>query len=148
MKATDFTELAARLETLESQNRWMKRVGTTFAVLLVAAAVLMGSQQTSSTSNDNFALRDSNGRPRATFSMGRDGPIMRFLSDSGDEIANFGMVRNNLVLRLLNARGGVQTGVSLEPLGVAIVSYDNNGRILVGPNALKSDSGIFGGPNR
>jgi hypothetical protein len=133
-----------RLERLERENRWLKRGGLCVAVI-AAVILLTGSQDQAKKSmqGERFSVMDARGKERAYLGMGVTGPVLRFLDENGDERSGLEMSRTGIVLRLLDARGDVQTGLSLEPLGVAIVSYDSTGRPLVGPNALKSDSGAL-----
>lgn len=72
--------LARRLDRLEWENRWLKRVGVT-ALAVIAAVVLMGQATGRVVDAEKFILRDWEGRKRAelmTISsgayLGLDGP--------------------------------------------------------------------------
>jgi hypothetical protein len=149
----ELAAILARLDRLERQNRWLK--GGAVLLLVLAGTGLLTAAQNASKDKDKvmqgerFSLRDASGHERAWLGMGKaGGPQLRFLDANGDERAAFEMANNAMTLRLLDAKGNLQTGVSLELTGVAVVSYDDTGRPLVGPNALKSDAGILVAPRR
>jgi hypothetical protein len=147
----ELAAILARLERLERENRWLKRAAVVL-VVLAGTGLLTAAQNTSKDKvmqGQRFSLRDASGNERAWLGMGKaGGPQLRFLDANGDERAAFEMANNAMTLQLLDAKGNLQTGVSLEPTGVAVVSYDDTGRPLVGPNALKSDAGALVPPRR
>jgi hypothetical protein len=87
---THTPELAAlvkRLDTLERQNRWMRRAGAA-ALLLVGAAVLMGGQEPAKSKTgeaDAVILRDAPGQERAWLGMDKAGPTLRFRDANGKD---------------------------------------------------------------
>jgi hypothetical protein len=142
--ANDLTAVLARLEKLERQNRWLKRVG---ALVLVFAGVglVMGAQErpNGQRSEEAFSLRDANGKQRVWLGMGTEGPLFRFTDENGAEISSWMVTKGGMAFRFLNSKGGLRTGLSLEPAGVAMVSVDDRGRLVVGRNAVAADAGIF-----
>jgi hypothetical protein len=149
MRTTEFETVAARIERLENQVRHLK--ASILGLLMVGAiGLLMGSYRTEGERNTSqrFTLRDGHGKERAWFGMGPNGPSLRFLNDNGDEQGALDATSQGMMVRLLNARGTIQSGLSVEPLGVALVSYTDTGRPLVGTNALMNDGGILIRPPR
>jgi hypothetical protein len=141
--------LQTRLERLERQNRVLRRGG--LAMLLVAgAAVLVAAEAAPKgqiMQGERFSLKDAQGRERAWLGIGREGPVLRFLNENGRERAGLEMGREGIVLRVLDSKGYLQTGLSLEKSGVAVVSIDEAGTPLVGERAVKTEAGVFFGPN-
>jgi hypothetical protein len=52
--------------------------------------------------------------------------------------------RLGMVCRYVDPRGSLISGFSLERSGVALVNYDQNGRLQSSSNALKPDAGLLG----
>ena len=74
-----------RLETLERQNRRMKRIGA--GVILTVASLLLMAQTapTRIVEANGFVLKDSSGRIRAKLEVSNAGnPILNFMSTRGD----------------------------------------------------------------
>lgn len=87
---SDFPTLSARVEQLEGENRWLKRLG---AIVLVAlgAVIAMGQAPAKRTVvADEFDLKDSAGIVRATLGFVRDEPTLTFVDANGRERANLG----------------------------------------------------------
>src|SRR6266852_6409059 len=84
----DVKSLSKRVERLERQNRWMKRMG---AVAILCAVVLLVSGQASvdtkkTVEANEFVLRDTNGVVRAKLGMGlvfplKNGPALVLYDD-------------------------------------------------------------------
>lgn len=93
---SDIQSLAARIEKLESQNRWFKR-GACATLLLFGSVLLMG--QAKSLPDDiearSFVLRDSSGIKRAELTMGKDDPVLSFFDSKGVQSS---LVSDGLVL--------------------------------------------------
>ena len=87
----DVKSLYARVEKLERQNRWMKRVGIVASVL-VAAVTVMGQAQTNKAKKvveaNEFHLIDDSGRVRAEISMwsvgGLSAPRLCLKNEAGE----------------------------------------------------------------
>ena len=66
-----FQSLAARVEKLERQNRWMKQTGLAVFVIIIILP-LMGQKQTTRTIEaEQFILRDAQGHERLTIGTPR-----------------------------------------------------------------------------
>ena len=80
---SDFQLLAARVEKLENQNRWLKRAGLTL-LLLPAAVLLMGQTgPTRTIEAQSFVLKDSAGHVRAALAMLDAHPTLRLFDAKG-----------------------------------------------------------------
>ena len=68
---SDIAGILARLERVERQNRWIKRVGVV-VVILVGATFLMGAQaQRGETEAERFVVKDKNNNFRAVLGMSK-----------------------------------------------------------------------------
>jgi hypothetical protein len=109
-----------RLDQLERSNRrW--RMSAPIMLTLLGIILLSGSQNAGK-DGAPFTVYDKDGKQRAWLGLGADGPALRFFDDKGEIRAVIGLGAQAMTMRLLNARGRLQTGLSVEPLGVAIVS--------------------------
>jgi hypothetical protein len=132
MNETSIEVLTARLDRLERENRWWKRIG---AVVLigVAAVVLMGQQRAQVVEAQKFLIRDpASGKARAALSLLQDGSVGlsiisldgKSLSLSADAGGNMGLmlVDNNRTLR-----GQLLAGADGSP---AIILQDRSGKVI------------------
>jgi hypothetical protein len=80
---SDLTNLSARIEKLERQNRLFKRGGLAL-LLLPLALIVMGQARPSDTLEaHNFVLRDSGGTKRAELTMAKEDAVLRFFDSKG-----------------------------------------------------------------
>jgi hypothetical protein len=80
---SNFYSLAARVEKLEKQNRFLKRAGLALLVL-PAALIFMGqSRAPRAIEAEDFILRDAAGTKRAELSMGADAAGLLFFNSKG-----------------------------------------------------------------
>lgn len=80
--------LAERLDRLELENRWLKRLGGLAIVVMLAMTALgMNAHRTPRRATaEKFVLNDAHGRPRATLGLGSDGaPALSLLDPQGNE---------------------------------------------------------------
>ena len=152
MDANDNSKtILTRLESLERQNRWLKRGGA-FIVLLVGVGLLLGAddKQKSGSTEGSFSLKDANGKQRAWIGMTAEGPVFRFLNEAGQETGRWESGKGGMTFRLLDNRGRFQSGFSLEPTGMAVVAVNGQGKLFVGRDAIKADAGLLAPnpPNR
>jgi len=80
--------LAERLDRLELENRWLKRIGggAMIAMLAMIAMGMTAGRAPRRAAAEQFVLNDANGRPRATLGLGRDGaPALSMLDPQGQE---------------------------------------------------------------
>jgi hypothetical protein len=79
-----------RLNALEKQNRWMKRIGA--AVIMIAASLLVMVQKAAvnrTVQANEFVLRDSDGTVRSKWFMTTAGPELSLLDASGRDRVTF-----------------------------------------------------------
>jgi hypothetical protein len=99
-----------RLNALEKQNRWMKRIGV--AAIVIAASLLVMGQKAAvnrTIEANEFLLRDSNGTVRSKWVVTQDGPRLLLLDGNGKE----------RVVMYCNAFGGGGLGLG----GIAFPGY-------------------------
>jgi hypothetical protein len=90
----DLTSLAARVEKLELQNRWLKRGGV--AVILLAVVLLsIGRARTSRTVEaERFLVKDVNGKVRAELAVSAEGlSAFRLYDLNGNEREVMGVLK-------------------------------------------------------
>lgn len=139
-----FNQLADRLNKLERRNR--RLTGMLVLLLVADGLVLLGAAQTAkrqSSEMESLVLRDSAGKERARFEIGKEGPAFQFLNDRGQTLATVGTSHDALMPRLFDRNGHLQTGVALEQDGVALVTYDSDGQLQRGRGALLLTNGVF-----
>lgn len=81
----DVNALYERIERLENQNRWTRRLGAV-AILSVAVLFVSGQAKVSTKKTieaEEFVLKDANGKTTAELSSSDAGPDLRFLDQNG-----------------------------------------------------------------
>src|SRR5262249_32507855 len=142
--SNSFDQMVDRLNKLERRNRQLGLI--VVCVLALGGVVLLSAAQEArrpSVSPDTLVLRDGAGAARARLEIGKGGPVLQFLDGQGRPLGTLGTSQDALVLGLVGQDGRVQTGISLERDGVALVSYDRVGQLQRGQNALLQTSGVF-----
>lgn len=82
-EGTEFRKIVVRLETVEKENRRLKRIVAS-AALLVSAALLMGQASPPRVIEaEKFVLKDESGRPRARIDMESGRPSLALLDGNG-----------------------------------------------------------------
>jgi hypothetical protein len=123
-ETTDLHAITQRLDRLETQNRWLKRLG---AIVLVAlgAVIAMGQAPAKRTVvADEFVLKDSSGMKRAVLELERGQPTLTLFDANGKDRTLLGtgfmsfMDSNNVPRALF----GVGTMNFLSPSGEPRVS--------------------------
>ena len=133
--------LARRLDKVERENRWLKRVGVA-ALAVIAGVVLMGQSLASKGFTafvaEEFVLRDASGRIRGVLSVVGDEPHL-VLYDK-DKKLRFGIrAAADKVSLVLNGKGeksGVILTVAGDTAKLLIDDKDGNTRTEIG---LRSD---------
>jgi hypothetical protein len=141
---TAFELLTQRVDRLERQNRWLRRLlgcifGAASAILLIAAQ----KEKLQTVETDKFVLRDANGKARFQMEVGKEGPLLRFLDERGTDVATLGGVADAMVMRFFEPRNRLTSGLALQKNGVALVYYDRDGKAQTGRNAILLGTGIF-----
>jgi hypothetical protein len=119
-----------RLDRLEGQNRWLKRM-TAGALVLSGMAALMPAQgQVRGTVAEprEFILRDSKGDERAGLALTKDGPVLRFLGENGKERLWLGVRKETPGLVLCDESGKRRAALSTAKGFVSLVFYDDRER--------------------
>lgn len=65
----DLTGIASRLDRLERENRWLKQIGVSLALLAAAIVVMAQGHSSRTIEAEKFVLRDTNGNSRAVLDM-------------------------------------------------------------------------------
>ncbi len=90
MDLTSTDALASRIDRLEHENLWLKRIGA-LAIIGFLALVALGTdviRKPRAIVAESFILNDEEGQPRAALGFGPDGPSLRFLDEKGrDQLA-------------------------------------------------------------
>lgn len=82
MDAPSLEILAGRVDSLERENRWLKRIGVS-AIVGLLAMIALGTNALRSPREltaERFVLNDPSGHPRARLEMRRNGPALSLLS--------------------------------------------------------------------
>jgi hypothetical protein len=110
---SDVKALYARVDELERQNQWMKRIGIG-ALVLVAAVAVMGQAHTSKVIEANgFRLKDATGKTRAELLTNEYGQTLLSLNDSNDKVlASLGTGKQGATLVLSNLEIGEVARIS------------------------------------
>jgi hypothetical protein len=103
--------LEQRLERLERENRWMRRLGAV-AVAVVAAVLLMGQDKAKDLPDlvvRSLTVKDKDGKVRATLAtLATGSAYLRFLDKSGKRRAALDVLNDGTPrLRLFDAKGKV-----------------------------------------
>jgi hypothetical protein len=124
------TALVQRIESLERDNRRWKR-GATLAVLLVAAAGLMGHASTRTVDAHKYVLRDAENRPRAELAMdGKQSLALRFKDESGMPRLTLGIEGESAVVVLNDKSSKPRATLTVLPHGTpSLTMYDEAGKV-------------------
>jgi hypothetical protein len=148
----DRSKLAARIERLEKEARWIRGVGAC-VLILSGAFFLMGQAAPTNgvVEAKDFILRDADGKLRARLSMDEQlgGPMLRFYDEHlpprlrslrpipGQSLdkdrlaiptARFGLVGNRPLLALSDLEGQQSASLSIHDTGPLLVLNDENGK--------------------
>ena len=119
-----------RLEMLERQNRWFKRVGLV-ALVLAGALLLLGQVQTSPRVDaERFVLKDANGKIRAELGMAGHGPLMVLYDGDGTRRAVFGIAQRGPGIFFLDKTQRRRAAFGMGATGSALALYDGKGKTL------------------
>jgi hypothetical protein len=145
----DLTRVVERLDNLERQNRRLRRTVCGLLLLVGAlalwAVVPQGRAQTKGDAKqaDEFVLRDAQGKTRVRVAMDKDVANLVFSDDKDRRRATMSVGQAGMFLRVLGEGDKLQSGLSVEADGVALVATGRDGRVLTGPSALKTDAGLL-----
>lgn len=147
----DVKSLCERVERLEKQNRWMKRMGV---VAILSAVVLLVSGQakldTKKTVDANeFVLKDANGVVRAKLGMGaellmKNGPGLVLYDERGQERASIATSEEKTQINV--SGGGFTTSSSMW---AGAPGKDGSGVAITGPSGvvrMNLNGPVIGGP--
>jgi len=136
-EATGLTQVEARLEKLEQQNRRLKFVGIV-VVLFAVAGLLMGQAlpRSRTIEAEEIVLRDSAGTPRAVWSLKPDGaPTLAFFDPTGKARAWLGVKAGGSPYLLFADQGGKpRAGLTVKDDGspdLTLIDLAGNPRALL-----------------
>jgi hypothetical protein len=150
----DVKSLYERVERLEKQNRWMKRMGV--VAILPAVALLISGQAKVDTKKTveatEFVLKDTNGGVRAKLGMGavllmKNGPGLVLYDEHGQERASVGT--SDEETRIDVSSGGTLTSSTFSSMWAGMPGKTGSGVGSTGPSGvvrMNLDGGVAGGP--
>jgi hypothetical protein len=100
-----------------------------------------GADKSRTEAAKRLALEDASGTERVWVSVETEGPAIHFLSKTGQEQANVQVRNTSMMFRWFGDNGQLQTGMSLEQEGIALIAHDPSGRMVTGVNAIKNNTG-------
>jgi hypothetical protein len=120
-ESSNLATLVTRLERLERQNRWFKRLG---GVVLVVACVglLMAAQGQSgpkAVDANRVSLRDDAGNERGFVKASADGMAIVFTAGGGPRTGLI-LTGDGVLIQYYDNRGLPKTGVSVENRGIGM----------------------------
>ncbi len=124
--------LTQRLDRVERENRWLKRIGT-LVLIAVAAVVLMGQQGAPVVEAQRFLIRDpASGKARAALSLLQDGSVgLSIISLDGKSLSLSADAGGNMGLMLGDSnrtlRGQLFAGADGSP---ALILQDRSGKVI------------------
>lgn len=127
----ELPDLLSRLERLERQNGWLKRVGVA-ALALVGLAVLVAARQPSGDEKrepeKQLVVRDDKGKERAWLGVDEDGPALRFSDDKGKQRLWLGVVKEVPALEFSDGDGKRRAALSVGPDALHLAIYEGSGK--------------------
>ena len=151
---TGLQTLAARVEKLERQNRWLRLGGLSLLLLGVSIFVMAQAAPSRRIEAEDFVLKDSAGMKRAELSLLSANPVLRFFDPSG----NVGAVVNANGYTIfgtgtMTVRSGQQSNqvpvarMTLFPEGLSFENSDGKEAILLGgvenpPTNMNTSAGL------
>ena len=148
---SDVKSLYERVERLEKQNRWMKRMGVVailpVVVLLVSGQAKVDTKKT--VEANEFVLKDTNGVVRAKLGMGvalltKNGPGLVLYDEQGQERASVATWGEQA--KIYVSSGGSTTSSSMW---AGMPGKDGSGVGITGPSGvvrMNLDGAVVGGP--
>ncbi len=142
MKEPTMDKLEMRLDRLERENRWLKRIGALVGVG-IAAVVLMGQARPSKVAKvieaERFVLRDKDEKVRASLNVlsGNRYGLILYDKDEKPRLV-LGHTPIGLGLSLLDKNGKVRSQLAYLPDGrsaLSINDQDGKSRLLLGVDA-------------
>ena len=128
---SDTSELQAilrRIETLETANRRLRRVGVAVAVAVVVVLGMGQAKPSRSVEGQEFILRDTAGRERAALRMAGDSPEFALKDDHGTKLAVLKLDRSGPSLLLLNTEGKLGAGMLADAKRARLDLFDLSGQ--------------------
>ena len=123
---TDLQAVLERLEKLEKQNRWLRRVGAMF-LILAASVLLMGQAAPKRTVEANeFILKDANGKKRARLFTTAHGPQLFFMDTNRKPRVGLFQFAGASGVSLNDANLKTRAEFSLPPDGPSLRLHDAN----------------------
>ncbi|MFQ5987098.1 MAG: hypothetical protein ACE5KQ_07050 [Thermoplasmata archaeon] len=119
-----------RLEILERQNRWLKRVGVVVMVLAGALLLIGQAQPKWKIEAERFVVKDANGKVRAELGMAGYGPALVLYDGDGTRRAALGIAQKGPALFIFDTAEKRRAAFGVGEKGPALALYDGNGKTL------------------
>jgi len=122
------TSVLERLETLEKQNRRLKRAGLVVMVL-AGATLLIGQAKPQvqwKVEAERFVLMDANGKLRAELGMAGHGPHLAFYDAEGTRRAVLGIAQKGPGLFFLDTTQKRRVAMGVVEKGPVLLFFDEN----------------------
>ena len=107
--------IVSRLERLEKQNRWLKRVCVVSLLLPACIVVMAQANRREAVEAESFVLKDAQGTKRAELAMGRDDASLFFFDAKGQQTSRL----SDGFLFLVTPEGSSKTQVGYVILSMA-----------------------------
>lgn len=133
------TDVLARLDKLERQNRWLKRLALT-AVLVAGTGLLMAAQNAPAKKTveaNHVSLRDDAGNERGYARATPDGLALVFTAGGGPR-SGLVLTSDGVYFQLLDGTAKPLTGLSLQNNGVCMGFRSGQDRVEIGNTAIKA----------
>lgn len=148
MTPETLNDLLTRVNKLERQNRWFKRLALGLAIV-AGTGLLMAAQDKPSNKpveTQHLSMRDADGNERGYMKATPDGLALVFTGGGG---ARTGVVvgPENVLIQVLDGAGKPLTGLSVQTNGVGMGYRGSDVGTDVGPNAIRAVLGQSLTPN-
>ena len=130
--ASGWIGVIERVEILEKQNRRLKQVGAAILVVIISTVAMAQAPRKRTVEAEEFVLRDTNGKMRATLAMSPEGPGLVLFDSNGTARAMLEAVREGPRLTLHDANGQSRVGLTAFRVGEALGLSDANGMVRAG----------------
>ncbi len=121
------TSVLERLETLEKQNRRLKRAGLVVMVLAGATLRIGQAKPQWKVEAERFVLMDANGKVRAELGMAVHGPHLAFYDEAGTRRAVLGIVQKGPGLFFLDTTQKRRVAMGVIEKGPVLFFFDEDG---------------------
>lgn len=124
--------LSQRLDRLEREIRWWRRLGTVVVSTLVLAFLLgaTGQKVADEVRAKLFVLVDVDGKDRAALVVTADGPVLALYDRDGKFRADLAVTAAGSALALRDRDGAPRAMLGVPTGGPALGLYDRDGKVI------------------